>query len=40
MSQCSVLSFIAITIQVLVTAKGPIYFGRLLLGIANGGYVK
>ncbi|ORY88813.1 general substrate transporter [Leucosporidium creatinivorum] len=37
---CSVVSFIAITIQVLVTSKGPIYVGRLLLGIANGGYVN
>jgi len=36
----SVLSIIAITIQELVTTQGPIYFARLLLGIANGMYVN
>ncbi|KZO98335.1 MFS general substrate transporter [Calocera viscosa TUFC12733] len=36
----SVLSLIAITIQELVTSQGPIYFARLLLGIANGMYVN
>ncbi|EJU01857.1 general substrate transporter [Dacryopinax primogenitus] len=36
----SVLAIIAITIQELVTTQGPIYFARLLLGIANGMYVN
>ncbi|GAA5948676.1 hypothetical protein JCM10213_004379 [Rhodosporidiobolus nylandii] len=36
----SVIGCIAITVQILVTSKGPIYVGRLLLGVSNGALVN
>lgn len=36
----SLLSFVSITIQELVTVQWPIYIARLMLGIANGMYVN
>jgi len=36
----SLLSFVSITIQILVTVQWPIYIARLMLGIANGAYVN
>ncbi|KLO16566.1 MFS transporter [Schizopora paradoxa] len=36
----SVIAFVGITIQVVVTTQWPLYIGRLLMGIANGIYVN
>jgi len=34
------ITFVAVTMQIVVTVRWPLYIGRLLLGIANGCYVN